>query len=108
MEARRTIAVRLEHRVYTRRPQLGGVQCCADLVGVVREVVDDLDLTSGAGVLEAARDPTELGKWRDHRGEVDARGLEMRKFDIPDVGGIAWITDPAGNTVEIQQDPDLG
>ncbi len=38
--------------------------------------------------------------------EIEARGLEMRKFDIPDVGGIAWVTDPAGNTVEIQQDPD--
>ena len=38
--------------------------------------------------------------------EIEERGLEMRKFDIPDVGAIAWVTDPAGNTVEIQQDPD--
>ncbi|MBM4205238.1 MAG: hypothetical protein FJ194_13980 [Gammaproteobacteria bacterium] len=36
--------------------------------------------------------------------EIQAAGLEMREM-TGDVGHIVWISDPAGNTVELQQDP---
>jgi catechol 2,3-dioxygenase-like lactoylglutathione lyase family enzyme len=36
--------------------------------------------------------------------EIRAAGLEMREM-TGDVGHIVWISDPAGNTVELQQDP---
>jgi catechol 2,3-dioxygenase-like lactoylglutathione lyase family enzyme len=37
--------------------------------------------------------------------ELRAAGLEMREMK-GDVGHIVWIADPAGNTVELQQDPE--
>ncbi len=36
--------------------------------------------------------------------EIRAAGLEMREMG-GEVGHIVWISDPAGNTVELQQDP---
>ena len=36
--------------------------------------------------------------------EIRAAGLEMREM-TGDVGHIVWISDPAGNTIELQQDP---
>ena len=38
--------------------------------------------------------------------EIRAAGLEMREMK-GDVGHIVWISDPAGNTVELQQDPQV-
>jgi catechol 2,3-dioxygenase-like lactoylglutathione lyase family enzyme len=38
--------------------------------------------------------------------EIRAAGLEMREM-TGDVGHIVWISDPAGNTIELQQDPDV-
>ena len=37
--------------------------------------------------------------------EIRAAGIEMREM-TGDVGHIVWISDPAGNTVELQQDPE--
>ena len=36
--------------------------------------------------------------------EIRAAGLEMREM-TGDFGHIVWIADPAGNTIELQQDP---
>ena len=36
--------------------------------------------------------------------ELEARGLEMVSIG-EGLGRIVWVTDPAGNTVEFQQDP---
>lgn len=38
--------------------------------------------------------------------EIRAAGLEMREMSGA-VGHIVWISDPAGNTIELQQDPDV-
>jgi catechol 2,3-dioxygenase-like lactoylglutathione lyase family enzyme len=38
-------------------------------------------------------------------GELSARGIEMRTFG-EGRGRIVWVADPAGNTVEFQQDPE--
>jgi catechol 2,3-dioxygenase-like lactoylglutathione lyase family enzyme len=37
--------------------------------------------------------------------EIRAAGLEMRDMTVG-TARIVWISDPAGNTVELQQDPD--
>jgi catechol 2,3-dioxygenase-like lactoylglutathione lyase family enzyme len=37
--------------------------------------------------------------------EIRAAGIEMREM-TGSVGHIVWIADPAGNTIELQQDPD--
>ena len=36
--------------------------------------------------------------------ELRGAGIEMREM-TGDVGHIVWIADPAGNTIELQQDP---
>lgn len=36
--------------------------------------------------------------------EIRAAGIEMRELE-GDIGHIVWISDPAGNTIELQQDP---
>jgi catechol 2,3-dioxygenase-like lactoylglutathione lyase family enzyme len=38
--------------------------------------------------------------------ELRAAGIEMRELRGA-VGHIVWIADPAGNTIELQQDPDV-
>ena len=38
--------------------------------------------------------------------ELDARGLEIKRFG-DGTGRILWVTDPADNTVEFQQDPEV-
>ncbi len=40
--------------------------------------------------------------------EIEARGLPMREMaSMGDgIGRVVWVTDPAGNTVELQQDPE--
>jgi len=39
--------------------------------------------------------------------EIEANGLEATRLTIDGLR-IIWITDPAGNTVELQQDPEVG
>lgn len=38
--------------------------------------------------------------------ELRAAGIELREMK-GDIGHIVWIADPAGNTIELQQDPDV-
>jgi len=38
--------------------------------------------------------------------EIEAKGLKARHLEIDGLQ-IVWITDPAGNTVELQQDPEI-
>ena len=39
--------------------------------------------------------------------EVEERGLEKRVIPMGELGKVVWFTDPAGNTVELQQDPEV-
>lgn len=42
--------------------------------------------------------------------EIETRGLAMREMASmgDDIGRVVWVVDPAGNTVELQQDPEVG
>ena len=38
--------------------------------------------------------------------EIRDAGIEMRELE-GDIGHIVWISDPAGNTIELRQDPQI-